>query len=79
MDKYYADYVNQMGNFFLEHALFNPNDTTVTNAPDVLRMPEMRFRLFNGTFLISDNILIAHDSCIVQCQRLIGQIDKEEK
>jgi hypothetical protein len=79
LDKYYADYINRIGNFIQEHSQFNLNDSTITNARDILRMPEMQFQLFNGESVISTSILRDHDSCIVRCQRLIDQIDKEKE
>jgi len=79
VDANYAEYVSRIGNFIQEHGQLTPNNTGIANAQDFLRMPGMRYLLFNGVKFISDNILDAHDSCITQCQRLISQIDAELK
>jgi len=79
VDKYYADYVLRMSNFFEEHGQFSLKDTTIANAQDIMRTHEMQFLMFNGESFISGQIFRAHDTGIVLCQRLIDQIDKEEK
>ncbi len=77
LDGYYTDFANRMGGFFQENAQLNPNGSKITNAQKFIRMPRMRFLDMYGISFISLNVLNYHDSCIVQCQKLIGQIDKE--
>jgi hypothetical protein len=77
LDGYYSDYVTRMGSFVQEHGQLDQAGDSVTNSHDLLRMSQMRFQLGYGISFITSNILRYQDSCIVHCQKLIGQIDKE--
>jgi hypothetical protein len=75
LDGYYTAFANRLGNFLQEHGRLDDSSKNVKNAQELIRMPQMRFIVIYGISFISQNLLQAHDSCIVQCNRLIGQID----
>lgn len=77
LDGYYTDYANRLGNFIQEHATLNADYQKITNAETLMRLSQMRFLILYGSSFIDFNILKAHDTCIVRCQRLISQIDQE--
>jgi hypothetical protein len=77
LDGYYTDYTNRMGVFIQEHGQLDPNTNKLMSIEQLVRMPQMRFFLMYGVSFISANILKSEDSCIVQCNRLIRQIDTE--
>ena len=77
LDGYYTDYTNRMGVFIQEHGQLDPNTNKLMSIEQLVRMPQMRFFLMYGASFISSNILKSEDSCIVQCNRLIGQINRE--
>lgn len=77
LDGYYSDYVNRMGSFVQEHGQLNEAGDSILNSRELLHMSEMRFHLGYGISFITSNILRYQDSCIVHCQKLIGQIEKE--
>jgi hypothetical protein len=77
LDGYYSDYVTRMGSFVQEHGQLNQAGDSITNGHDLLRISQMRFHLGYGISFITSNVLRYHDSCIIHCQKLIGQIDKE--
>jgi hypothetical protein len=79
IDGDYTAFVNQISNFMQEHSDFDLNNNTFTNAQDVMRMPQMKFLLHFGKSYISSSVMKAHDSCIIRCQQLIGQIDEDLK
>jgi Family of unknown function (DUF6090) len=79
LDGYYTDFANRLGSFFQENGQLNKNGSSVTNAQELVQMPRMRFLDMYGISFISQNVLQANDSCIVQCQKLIDQIDEELK
>jgi hypothetical protein len=77
LDGYYSDYVTRMGTFVQGHGQLNEAGDSLINSQNLLHMSEMRFHLVYGISFITLNVLRYQDSCIVHCQKLIGQIDKE--
>jgi hypothetical protein len=77
LEGYYTDYTNRMGSFIQEHGQLDNKSDKLVSVTELVRMPQMRFLLMYGVSFISSNILKSEDSCIVQCNRLISQIDKE--
>jgi hypothetical protein len=77
LDGYYIDYVTRMGSFIQEHGQLDQAGDSIINSHDLLRMSQTRFHLAYGISFITSNLLRYHDSCIVHCQKLITQIDKE--
>jgi hypothetical protein len=77
LDNYYNDFTNRMGAFIQEHGQLDQKSNKLGSIEELVRMRQMRFLLMYGASFISFNILRSEDSCIVQCNRLIQQIDKE--
>ena len=77
LDGYYTDYVNRLGNFVQEHASLSPDYKSILNSEDLLHNSQMRFLMVYGTSFLSSNVMSANDTCIVRCQHLISQINKE--
>jgi hypothetical protein len=77
LDGYYTEYVTRLGNFVQEHATLSPDYKSILNSENLLRNSQMRFLMVYGTSFLSGNVINANDTCIVRCQRLIHQIDRE--
>ncbi len=77
LDGYYTDYINRMGSFVQEHASLSPDYKSILNSQDLLRNSQMRFLMVYGTSFLAQNVISANDTCIVRCQRLMGEIDQE--
>jgi hypothetical protein len=77
LDGYYTDFTTRMGTFIQEHGRLDPDSNKLANLQELIQTSQMRFLLMYGSSFIPANILKSEDSCIVQCHRLIDQIDKE--
>lgn len=77
LDNVYAEYSNRLGNFLQEHGKLGPDNLSILNGQELMRMSEMRFLLAFGAHAIAGNILRYQDSCISQCRQVIHQINDE--
>jgi hypothetical protein len=77
LNRYYYEYVRDMGTFVRGHASLNQAGTAIEGGEAMLRLSEMRFLIIAGSGFIKSNMTRSLDSCIAECTYLTKKIDEE--